>query len=304
MSVLVLGMVGSARPWGNSELLARQALLGAQAEGAGVRLIRLTSLNIQPCTGCMRCVIRGLPCPIDDDMTWLIETIEAADALVLSAPTYWLGPAAQVKLILDRLLMITGRVDRPLPPVRPAVTVATAGLEGWRGIALPFLNALVAGFGYRPLESLVAIGPGPGEVLMDAELMSRMWNAGRRLAHPMTNAEAPLSGGQGCPVCRCEAVVLDSDRARCPICGCEAAVEVREGKVLLQYIPGAGHPRWSPEGLRAHMVEWVQATGPSYLTHRKSIVEKRAIYRQMLVQWLSPPRPTEPAGDGPLAPGR
>jgi len=37
--VLVLGLVGSARPWGNSELLVRQVLGGAQAAGAAVEVV-------------------------------------------------------------------------------------------------------------------------------------------------------------------------------------------------------------------------------------------------------------------------
>jgi len=227
-------------------------------------------------------------------MEWLIGTVEAAGALVLSAPTYWLGPAAQVKLVLDRLLMVTGRVNRPLPPERPALTVATAGLQAWRGVALPFLNALVAGFGYRPIESLVAIGPGPGEVLMDVGLMARVWEAGRRLTQPAAEPEAALAGMQGCPFCGCEAVLLEANRAVCPICGCEAAVEIRDGSFHLRFASPAAHPRWSPEGLRAHMVEWVQATGPSYLSLRDSISERRRPYRQTQIPWLNPPQPGAP----------
>ena len=109
----VLGIVGSARRWGNSELLVRQALRGAQSEGAAARMLRLTDLCLEPCTGCMRCVIGAKPCRLDDDMAWLIETIEAAGGLVIAAPTYFLGPAAVVKQVLDRLLMVTGRVAQP-----------------------------------------------------------------------------------------------------------------------------------------------------------------------------------------------
>ena len=104
----------------------------------------------------------------------------------------------------DRLLMVAGCVDRPLPPQRPAITVATAGLEGWRGVALPFLNALTAGFGYWPIESLVAVAPGPGEVLLDEELMGRMWNAGIRLVR--NDGEPASLAESGCPICRCEAL--------------------------------------------------------------------------------------------------
>jgi hypothetical protein len=251
-------------------------------------MIRLAALRIEPCTGCMRCVIGGERCPLDDDMGWLIERIQAADGLVLAAPIYWLGPAATIKLVLDRLLMVTGRVDEPFPPLRPAVTIATAGLEGWRGVALPFLNALVAGFGYRPVESLVAVAPGPGEVLLDDRLMTQMLEAGRRLAQH--DLEPSPSRPSVCPICQCEAFLLVSGRAVCPICGREAAIEVTADGVRLHYGPVAeGQQRWTPEGLRKHMIGWVQATGPRYVARRAEIKARRAVYRRMEVEWLCPP---------------
>jgi multimeric flavodoxin WrbA len=110
-------------------MLVRQALQGAVAEGAAVRMLRLTDLHLDSCTGCMRCVIGGKPCPLNDDMAWLVETIQAAEGLVLAAPTYFLGAPAVIKLVLDRLLMVAGRVNEPQPPARPAVTLVAAGLR-------------------------------------------------------------------------------------------------------------------------------------------------------------------------------
>jgi hypothetical protein len=221
-------------------------------------------------------------------MGWLIERMQEADGLVLAAPIYWLGPAAAVKLVLDRLLMVTGRVGDPFPEARPAVTIVTAGLERWRGVALPFLNALVAAFGYRPVESLVAVAPGPGEVLLDDGLMARMLEAGRRLARRDLEPSAAEPGE--CPICRCEAFVVAGRLAVCPICGREATLEVGVDGIGLRFGPVAeGHQRWTPEGLREHMIGWVQATGPRYMTRRAEIRERRAAYRHMEVPWRCPP---------------
>jgi NAD(P)H-dependent FMN reductase len=284
----ILGLVGSARPWGNSELLVRQVLRGAQAEGAAIHILHLADLHLQSCTGCIRCVIDTKPCPLDDDMAWLADTLCAADGLVLAAPTYFLGPAAVIKLVIDRLLMVTGRVNEALPPPRPAVTIATAGLEGWRGVTLPYLNALVAAFGYRPIESLTAVAPGPGEVLLDDELMARALAAGHRLGRgEMEPAPAPPNV---CPICRCDAFVLSGDRAICPICGEEAVVEHGPEGLHLCFHPIAGDDRrWTPEGLRRHMIEWIMATGPRFLTHRAEIKERRQSFRDMDVARLRPP---------------
>ncbi|HSJ54914.1 MAG TPA: flavodoxin family protein, partial [Anaerolineae bacterium] len=136
--VEILGLVGSARAWGNGELLVRQVLRGAMEEGAVGRLVRLTDLHLEGCTGCLRCAIGRKPCPLDDDLYWLLDTMAASGGLVLSAPTYFLAPTAAVKLVLDRLLVLAGRHDQAPPLSRPAVTLATAGLEEWRGLVLPY----------------------------------------------------------------------------------------------------------------------------------------------------------------------
>jgi NAD(P)H-dependent FMN reductase len=284
----LLGLVGSARPWGNSELAVRQVLGGAQAGGASTQMIRLTGLHLEPCTGCLRCVIGGKPCPLDDDMPWLVETIQAADGLVLAAPTYFLGPAAVIKLVLDRLLMVAGRLEDALPLSRPAVTIVTAGLDDWHGVSLPFLNAVVAAFGFCTIESLTAIAPGPGEVLLDEPLMARMLAAGRRLGRgEMESASAPPNV---CPVCHSDAFTLSGHRAACPICGHQATVEYEGDGVNLRFDPiDSGDQRWTPEGLRKHMVEWVKATGPRFLARYPEIKERRAPYRKMDVTWLCPP---------------
>ena len=291
----ILGLVGSARPWGNSELMVRQVLLGAQEEGASTQMIRLTSLKLESCTGCMRCVIGSGSCRIRDDMVWLASTIADADGLVLSAPTYFLGPAAVIKLILDRLLMVTGKVQDDLPEPRPAVTVATAGLENWRGVTLPYLNALTAAFGYVPIECLNAIAPGPGEVLLNEALMASALAAGRRLGRGELEA-APVTGNE-CPVCRCESFTLKGNRAVCPICASTATVEA-DGtgmRLVFESSPDTGH-RWTPEALRKHMSEWVMATGPRFLARRSEIKARRRPYRRMDVTWLCPP-PSDVAHD-------
>jgi NAD(P)H-dependent FMN reductase/uncharacterized Zn finger protein (UPF0148 family) len=288
----ILGLVGSARPWGNSELLVRQVLRGAAEEGASGHLIRLSSLNLKPCTGCMACVISGKPCPLDDDMAWLVDAIRAADGLVLAVPTYFLGPAAVLKLVLDRLLMVTGRVNEEPPPLRPAVTLATAGLEGWKGVALPYLNALASALGFRPIDSLTAVAPGPGEVLLDEPLMEHVLAAGRRLGRgEMEPTPVPANT---CPVCRSDAFVLHGGRAICPICAREAAVEYDGQGVQLRFEPVTdAEQRWTPEGLRKHMIDWVMATGPRFMARRAEIKERRRPFRAMEVEWSCPRPPTQ-----------
>jgi hypothetical protein len=256
-------------------------------------MIRLTSLYLESCTGCMRCVIGSKPCHLADDMGWLIETIQAADGLVLVAPTYFLGPAAVIKLVLDRMLMVTGNMDQPLASPKPAVTIVTAGLRDWQGVTLPYLNALAAAFGFRPIERLTAIAPGPGEVLLDDQLMAQALASGRRLASgDLEPAPVPCNV---CPICHCDAFTFIGNHVICPICGRAASVVQVEDKLKLQFDPASDTlERWTPEGLRHHMNEWVIATGPRFLARRSEIKARRRPYRKMDTPWLCPPPPEEP----------
>jgi hypothetical protein len=174
------------------------------------------------------------------------------------------------------------------------VTVATAGLEGWHGVTLPYLNALVAAFGFRPIDSLTAIAPGPGEVLLDEALMARLHDAGRRLGEGKLDPRPAPAGT--CPTCRCDTFRLDGNRATCPICGRTATLTHNAAQVRLAFDPAgdAGH-RWTPERLRAHMVDWVIATGPRFMAQRHEIKARRRPYREMDIAWLSPPA----GGDAP-----
>jgi hypothetical protein len=294
----ILGIVGSARRWGNSELMVRQVLQGALTGGGDARLLRLTGLRLESCTGCMRCATIGKACRLQDDMAWLIDAVQAADALVLAAPTYFLGPAAVIKLVLDRLLMVTSHAQENPVPLRPAITIITAGLEDWRGVSLPYLNALVAAFGFRPIESLTAIAPGPGEVLLDDALMAQALAAGQRLGRG--ELDPPPAPPGVCPVCRCDSFIIKADRAICPICAREATLRLENETVRLQFDPaGATDHRWTPERLHEHMNQWVRATGPRYMARRAEIKARRRPYRATSLEWLCPPETSSSSGSNP-----
>jgi len=46
---IVLGIAGSPRRDGNTDLLLQQAISGANSQGAQVRVVTLSELNIAPC---------------------------------------------------------------------------------------------------------------------------------------------------------------------------------------------------------------------------------------------------------------
>lgn len=63
----ILGLLGSYRKNGNSDILAKEALMGAEEAGAQVEVLRLTDCRIQSCQGFGLCPFRKEGCPVDTD---------------------------------------------------------------------------------------------------------------------------------------------------------------------------------------------------------------------------------------------
>lgn len=98
----VVGIMGSPRVGGNTDLLVSWTLEGAKAAGADVRKIDLDGMKIAPCKACDACGKTPHRCVTKDDMEVLQMALDQADAVVLGTPVYWWGPSAQMKLFVDR----------------------------------------------------------------------------------------------------------------------------------------------------------------------------------------------------------
>jgi NAD(P)H-dependent FMN reductase len=96
-----LGIVGSPRHGGNTEILVDEVLRGAQEVGAHIEKVILGKLDIAPCQACDRCINTG-ECVQRDDMPTLLEQMKHSQIWVLGTPVYWSGPTAQFKAFLDR----------------------------------------------------------------------------------------------------------------------------------------------------------------------------------------------------------
>jgi multimeric flavodoxin WrbA len=289
----ILGLVGSSRRLGNTEVLVTEVARAAVREDSGgVRLLRLSDLDLVPCTGCMACAFRdGGACPLDDDMEFLLAEMEAADALILGAPTYSLLPPAPVKAWADRFLMAFGRRKAHTP--KPAVVVGVAGLEDWSRQLLPILNSVVMAYGYRLVDSLIAYAPSPAEVLLDPGNVVRAAAAGSKLGRALTGEQLRPSFGAGrCPVCGSDFFRFTADGLECPVCA--ARGELVAG--VPTFPPFPAH-RWEPAALSRHFHDWIRATGPAYLKQRPAIKPLQRAYRAYRSWWITPPRPTKHAPD-------
>lgn len=97
----VLGIVGSPRRNGNTEMLVDEVLRGAEQAGAAVEKVILSELDIAPCEACDACVDTG-ECFTVDAMEDLFPRMQQSEVWVLGTPVYWWGPSAQFKTFVDR----------------------------------------------------------------------------------------------------------------------------------------------------------------------------------------------------------
>ena len=74
----VLGVVASHRFLGNTEILVKEALMGAEGQGAEVEIMRWTDYEILPCEGLATCLFGGTGCKLrgKDDHNYLLEKLE------------------------------------------------------------------------------------------------------------------------------------------------------------------------------------------------------------------------------------
>ncbi len=132
---MILGIMGSPRRGGNSEILLDQALAGARSAGADTEKIVLSLLNVQGCTHCGGCWDTG-ECTIKDDMELFYSKFKEMQAIIVAAPLYFLGPPAQLKAVIDRcetFWVLKTRFNISVSPTgkkRPGAFISVAGAPG------------------------------------------------------------------------------------------------------------------------------------------------------------------------------
>ncbi len=99
--VMVLGILGSPREQGNTEILLDEALRGAGEAGAATGKLKLAGLDFAGCSECEECYVTG-QCSIEDDMDIVYDALERADRILLASPIFFMGLPSQAKAMIDR----------------------------------------------------------------------------------------------------------------------------------------------------------------------------------------------------------
>lgn len=97
----VLGIYGSPRKGGNSDLFLDEALKGVQEAGAQVERVYCRKLKMKGCIECGGCDETG-ECVLQDDMQGIYPLLDEADAVILAVPMFFYNAPAVAKALIDR----------------------------------------------------------------------------------------------------------------------------------------------------------------------------------------------------------
>lgn len=180
---LVVAVVGSPRPKGNTSILVDEALAELERRGAAVDKIMLGAHEIAPCLGHEDCADLA-SCPQRDDTERLLAAVYAADGLLLATPVYYENVSAQMKAFIDRNVFQYNH-DVFLTPRVVGLLVVTAetGLDGTlaalrRFVALSTRDDL-------PVVEMRGHADAIGEAAASAELLAAARRLGADMAAPL-----------------------------------------------------------------------------------------------------------------------
>ena len=104
----ILGVVGSPRKGGNTEILMREVLNVAHEAGCEKEMFLMSEKQVSPCDACGTCFEAG-SCVVQDDMQELYPMLDRADGIIIGSPVYFGSVSAQTKAIMDRMFSLLRR---------------------------------------------------------------------------------------------------------------------------------------------------------------------------------------------------
>jgi multimeric flavodoxin WrbA len=184
----VLGILGSPRREGNTEILLDEALRGASDNGGLCEKVILRDLKITPCLEIYKCAEDGV-CAIQDEMQGLFPKIIQAERLLLASPIFFYSVPALAKAMIDRCQSLWAKKYILKLPVSPIAerkgafisVAATRGKKLFDGVRLTvkyFFDAIDVAYSD---ELFVRGADEKGEVRDQPEALKAAYDLGQRL---------------------------------------------------------------------------------------------------------------------------
>lgn len=218
----ILGIVGSLRNLGNSEIMAKEISREITVPHE-LTLLRLPEFHLNYCNGCYRCLVAKRGCVLKDDLSLILDAIAEADAIILAIPTYSLAGPACLKAFVDRAISFYSRAEKLWG--KPAVGIGIAGIEGKEGSTLLDIERFFTTLMAKNKSSRIVYGALPGEAISNQANRS----VAKELANALFSSPQP-ERGLYCSCCGGETFRFYPDnRVRCMLCS-ESGTLVANGE--------------------------------------------------------------------------
>jgi multimeric flavodoxin WrbA len=248
----------------NSEILLKEACMGAEEFGVESEIIRAMELDVKPCKGCQACTLamsRGKEprCSINDDVPWILEKLVVEDCgLIVSFPVYHLRANGYLEIIGERILPTMFRNPGVLKKTRVGGIISVGGANpSWTSLALTTANIFVQHT--RKLVDQMQVNDvnAATSVLMVEKELERARELGRRVARAMMMPieDVTFLGDEtdvSCPVCHCNVVQIPEKlpEVYCPVCWVKGLITLDGDNMKVVWDEEtAKYPRFSEHGI-------------------------------------------------------
>ena len=200
MKKAVIGLGGSPRKGGNSDVLLKTILKSAADRGAHTQRVHLRDYQYQSCIGCEGCRKAKACVGLNDGMQLLYPQLVASRGLVLVSPTHHYNITAWMKAFIDRLYCFydfedtvprawrSRLADQRRKAVIAAVCEQAAAAD--MGFTLDAMRLPLEALGYDVVDTLTVLRVfHRGKVADDPAAMAGAATLGATLAEALTASD-------------------------------------------------------------------------------------------------------------------
>lgn len=284
----VLGIVASHRRLGNTEILVKEALMGAEEQGAEVEIMRWTDYQILPCDGLATCLFGGTGCALKgkDDHDYLLKKIYACDGLIFGAPCYLLEVPAIVKRFIDRLFVLMSSPPPATMRGKPAAIIIPYATRGWTSYAFLQPNLMLLELGMTVIDRALIHIQGMSEAAADQRALDKAHEIGVAVAQAIKTGDTTYRGEAGiCPIChdRNIHILKDNETVECGLCGIRGKITIENGKIRVHFPEEQiKWHRFSEENIYRHFTYEIKPSKDYFVKMWPLLKEKRRKYRDYL----------------------
>ncbi len=284
----VLGIVASHRRLGNTEILVKEALMGAEEQGAEAEILRWTDYHILPCDGLATCLFGGTGCALKDkdDHNYLLEKIYECDGLIFGAPCYLLEVPAIVRQFIDRLFVLMSSPPPATMRGKPAAIIIPYATRGWTSYAFLQPNLMLLELGMAVINRALIHIQGMSEATANQRALDRAHKIGVAVAQAIKSGDITYRGEPGiCPIChdRNIHILKDNETVECGLCGIRGKLSIENGKIKVHFPEEqVKWHRFSEENIYRHFTYEIKPSKDYFVKTWPLLKEKRRKYRDYL----------------------